>query len=180
MKHATSTANGESSESGIGRTRKPGKAQPQTFKTYSFTRCVAQGWYGAGLWPFLSLLGDQSANGANHTSVGQRPTKRSPPHHLTQFKGGRPGLLQQSFREFRAAVSQNVTIDGRLCDCSIVFFCKDSVPHANPIVRRGRRSRPRYFPARRRRDFWSTGASTVSLRVRQLWFRLRRAGKYAP
>jgi len=44
---------------------------------------------------------------------------------------------------------------------------------------RRRRSRRRYFPARRRRDFRSMGGGTASLRVRELWFRRRRAGKYA-
>jgi len=54
------------------------------------------------------LLTDPSAKGANHTSVVQRPTKRSPPHHLTQSKGWRPGLLRQSFRGFRSATAQNL------------------------------------------------------------------------
>ena len=60
--------------------------------------------------------------------MGQRPTKRSPPHHLTQSKGWRPGLLQQHFRGFRAAASQNLTVDRRLCDCSIVLFWEEVTP----------------------------------------------------
>ena len=44
------------------------------------------------------------------------------------------GLLRQYFRGFRAATSQNLAIDRRLGDCSILLLCKDSLLHANPTV----------------------------------------------
>jgi beta-galactosidase/beta-glucuronidase len=41
------------------------------------------------------LLTDPSAKGATHTSVGQRPTKRSPPHHLYSIQGLRREGLEK-------------------------------------------------------------------------------------